>query len=122
VFNLEPAKQALLGALSDKRPEIVKLAGQALALLNDADAQKALVATASDTATADDEKISLYKSLATSAKFFGNKLESSQVQTLESTVADATNLDVRSAAAEARGALNLPVDQAKALIVKQSRV
>jgi hypothetical protein len=122
VFNLEPAKQALLGALSDKRPEIVKLAGQALALLNDADAQKALVATASDTATADDVKISLYKSLATSAKFFGNKLESSQVQTLESTVADATNLDVRSAAAEARGALNLPVDQAKALIVKQSKV
>jgi hypothetical protein len=122
VYSLNPAKQSLLSALSDKRPEIVKLAGQVLALLDDADAQKALVAAASEASVADDVKISLYKSLATSAKFYGNKLEAGQVQSLETTVADATNLDVRSAAAEARGALNLPVDQAKALIVKQSKV
>jgi hypothetical protein len=121
VYDLEPAKGTLLAALSDARPEIVKLAGQCLALLNDKDAQTGLLSTASDAKTADDVKISLYKSLATSGKFWGNKLDATQLQTLEGTVADATNLDVRSAAAEARGAMNLPADQAKNLIVKQSK-
>jgi predicted DNA-binding transcriptional regulator AlpA len=122
VYDLMPAKQALLASLSDSRPEIVKLGGQVLALINDPAAQGGLLMTATDEKTTDDVKISLYKSLATSAKFFGNKLDSSQVQTLEKTVADAQNLEVRSAAAEARGALNLPADQAKSLIVKQSKI
>lgn len=122
IYDLEPAKPALLAGLNDARPEIVKLAGQALAYLNDKDSQSGLLVTASDSKTTDEVKISLYKSLATSAKFFGNKLSAAEITTLEATVADATNLDVRSAAAEARGALNLPADQAKNLIVKQAKL
>jgi hypothetical protein len=121
IYPLAPAKQPLLSALSDSRPEIVKLAGQVLGVLNDKEAQAGLLATASDDKVADDVKISLYKSLANNAKLFGNLLDQSQVQDLEKTVAGATNLDVRSAAAESRGALNLPADQAKALIVQQSK-
>jgi hypothetical protein len=121
IYPLAPAKQTLLSALSDSRPEIVKLAGQVLGHLNDKDSQLGLLSAAADDKTADDVKISLYKSLATNAKFYGNLLESSQLQTLDATVAGATNLDVRSAAAEARGALNLPADQAKSLVVKQSK-
>jgi hypothetical protein len=121
IYPLAPAKQSLLSALSDSRPEIVKLAGQVLGHLNDKDSQLGLLSAAADDKTADDVKISLYKSLATNAKFYGNLLESSQLQTLDATVAGATNLDVRSAAAEARGALNLPSDQAKSLVVKQSK-
>jgi hypothetical protein len=34
----------------------------------------------------------------------------------------ATNQDVKNGAGEFRGALNLPADQAKTLVVKQSRV
>ena len=116
-----PAKRALLSSLNDARPEIVKLGGQALGLLNDKDAQAGLLATALDEKSSDEVKISLFKSLATSARFFGNKLDGSQVQSLEKVVADAPNLDVRSAAAEARGAMNLPADQAKSLIVRQSK-
>jgi hypothetical protein len=66
-------------------------------------------------------KISLYNSLATNAKFFGNLLDPQQVQSLQKTVDEAQNLEVRSAAAEAHGALNLPADQAKGLIVEQSQ-
>ncbi|HMB96524.1 MAG TPA: hypothetical protein VKK61_10835 [Tepidisphaeraceae bacterium] len=121
VFPLSPAKQTLLSSLADARPEIVKLAGQVLGLLNDKESQGGLLVAAADDKTADEVKISLYKSLATNAKFYGNLLDAGQVQTLETTVAGATNLDVRSAAAEARGALNLPADQAKSLIVKQSK-
>lgn len=122
VLPLDPAKQSLLAALSDARPDIVKLSGNVLGLLNDKDAQGGLLMTASDEKTADDVKISLYKSLATNAKNYGNHLSPEQVQTLEKTVADATNLEVRAAAAEARGALNLPADQAKTLVVGQSKV
>src|SRR5262249_52134425 len=112
--------QALLSGLNDARPDIVKLAGQTIALINDKDAQPSLLAKASDDKTADDVKISLYNSLATSAKFFGNQLDEPAIKTLSGTVASAQNLDVRSAAAEARGALNLPADQAKSLVIAQS--
>jgi hypothetical protein len=122
VLDMSAAQPALLAALNDQRPDIVKLSGNVLGLLNSRDAQVGLLTVASDEKTADDVKISLYKSLATSAKFFGNQLDGSQVETLSKVVADATNLDVRSAAAEAHGALNLPADQAKALIVKQSKM
>ncbi|HEY7090530.1 MAG TPA: hypothetical protein VH518_20700 [Tepidisphaeraceae bacterium] len=122
VYPLAPAKPTLLAALSDARPDIVKLSGQVLGWLNDKEAQSGLLAAASDEKAADDVKISLYKSLATNARNYGNMLESNQIDMLEKVVADATNLDVRSAAAEARGALNLPADQAKKLIVQQSKV
>lgn len=122
VYDLAPAKQALLAALSDTRPAIVALAGQVLGLLNDKDSQVGLLAAAMDEKHADEIKIGLYKSLATNAKFFGNHLEPAQLQDLEKTVGGSGNLEVRSAAAEARGALNLPADQAKSLIVGQSKL
>jgi HEAT repeat protein len=121
VLDISAAKVAMLNALNDARPDIVKLSGQAIALLNDKEAQAALLAHATDEKTADDVKISLYNSLATSAKFNGNLLDDAGVATLSKTVADAQNLQVRSAAAEARGALNLPADQAKQLVTAQSR-
>ena len=98
------------------------LGGSVLGLLNDRDAQSGLLQTAQDEKTADDVKISLYNSLATSAKFFGNLLDGTQIDSLQKTVSATPNLEVRSAAAEAHGALNLPADQAKSLILEQSRV
>jgi hypothetical protein len=121
VYDIAAAKTALLGALSDQRPDIVVLGGSVLGLLNDRDAQAGLLQTAQAEQTSDDVKISLYKSLATNAKFFGNLLESAQVTALSKVVDNAQNLQVRSAAAEAHGALNLPPDEAKGLIVEQSR-
>jgi hypothetical protein len=122
VYPLAPARVTLMGALSDPRPEIVKLAGQVLGLVNDKEAQSSLLAGAQNDANADEVKISLYKSLASNARNFGNLLDAGQVSALEKVVAEVTNLDVRSAAAEARGALNLPADQAKKLVVEQSKV
>jgi hypothetical protein len=121
VYDISAAKTALLGALSDQRTDIVMLAGAVLGLLNDREAQAGLLQTAQDQKTIDPVKISLYKSLATNAKFFGNQLDAGQVQALQKTVDEAQNLDVRSAAAEAHGALSLPADQAKGLIVEQSQ-
>jgi hypothetical protein len=122
VLDLSAAETTLLAALNDPRPEIVKTSGNVLGLLRSRDAQTGLLTVAADEKTADDVKISLYKSLATSAKFFGSMLDPTQVETLTKVVSEAQNLDVRSAAAEAHGALNLPADQAKSMIVKQSKV
>ena len=83
------------------------------------DAQVGLLTAASEEKTADEVKISLYKSLATNAKLFGSQLETAQIEPLNKTVAEAANNDVRAAAAEAHGALNLPADQAKSLILAQ---
>jgi hypothetical protein len=121
ILDISAAKTAVLSALNDARPDIVKLAGQTAALMNDKDTQPAILAKASDDKTADDVKISLYNSLALSAKFFGNELDEPGVKTLSGTVESAQNLDVRSAAAAARGALNLPAEQAKSLVIGQSR-
>ncbi len=52
VLDISAAKMALLSALNDARPEIVKLAGQAIALMNDKDAQPSLLGKASDDKTA----------------------------------------------------------------------
>ncbi len=121
VLDLTAARTALLGALNDARPEIVKLSGEVLGYLDVQDAQTGLLTKAAHDKTADDVKISLFKSLASNAKFFGNKLDPNQVKTLQGVMETAANLDVRSAAAEAHGAANLPPDQAKALILKQAK-
>jgi hypothetical protein len=122
VLNLAAADQTVLGALNDSRPDVVKAAGHVLALLNTAPAQTALLQTAMAEKTADDVRVSVLKSLAISAKFFGNRLQPQSVAALDQVIENAANQDVKNAAAEARGALNLPADQAKTLIVKQSRV
>jgi len=65
-------------------------------------------------------RISLYRSLATSAKFHGNHLDGNQVNDLQQVVTSEKNLDIRSAAAEARGALNLSAQSVQPLILQRN--
>jgi hypothetical protein len=122
VLDLKAAEQQVLAALNDGRPDVVKAAGGVLAHLDSNVGQSALLTAVMNDKTADDVKVSLLKSLATSAKWYGNRLNGQQVQTLDKLVDSAANQDVKNAAGEARGALNLPADQAKTLIVNQSKV
>ena len=117
VFDLSAAQPQLLASLGDSRPPVAKAVGDVVALLNTKQAQVALADRANDPKTPEDVRVSQYKSLATSAKFYGNRLDQEQIAGLQQTVMGAQNLDLRSAAAEARGALNLPAQDAKALIV-----
>jgi hypothetical protein len=120
-YDLLTSESALESALSDTRPEIVKAAGNVLASLDTATVQPALLQAATADKVSDDVQVSLFKSLADHAKQYGNRLNDNQRATLEKVVEDDANLDVRAAAAEVRGALNLPADQAKTIIIKQSR-
>jgi len=122
VLDLKAAEQTVLAALNDPRPDVVKAAGGVLGHLDSQAGQSALLSAVLGDKTADDVKVSLLKSLSTSAKWHGNRLNAQQVQTLDKLVESAANQDVKNAAGEARGALNLPADQAKTLIVNQSKV
>jgi len=119
VYDLTPTRTQLLASLNDKRPEIIKAVAEALAYINGEQVQPSLLSRGLDEKTPDDVKIPILRSLAMNAKFFGNHLAEEQIGDLQKAVESVQNLEVRTAAAEARGALNLPADQAKALIVKE---
>jgi hypothetical protein len=119
VLDLSVAEQTLIASLGDKRPQIASAVGEAVAMLNTRQSQSGLADRANDPATAPEVRVSLYKSLATSAKFFGNRLNSGQVSALQQMVMGEKNLDIRSAAADAQGALNLPAQDAKSLIIQR---
>jgi len=123
VLDVSVASSALMRALEDPRPEIAKSSANVLALLNSKEAQAAIAAKALDDKTPEDLKIATFKALAKSAKFWGNQLDANTTDALQKVVeTNATNLPVRAASAEAQGALNLPADRAKNLIINQSQV
>lgn len=122
VYDISMAQPLLLAALEDVRPDIVKYDATVLGLIDGAEIQPAVLQKATDDKTSDDLKVALFQSLATNARNFGNKLNSDQVEVVQKVVASAPNIDVRTAASEARGALDLPADQAKKLIIDQAKV
>ena len=118
VYDLAVVKPTLLKSLSDPRPEVVTAVAQVMTQFDDADGQQALLGRASATDVSPELRIALYKALAANAKQFGNKLGDA-VGGLEKTVTDEPDLNIRAAAAEARGAMNLPSEEAKLIILKQ---
>jgi hypothetical protein len=121
VLDLSPAQPALLGALDDVRPEVARAAGDALGYLNSREAQLALATKALDEKTDDEFRILLLRNLANHAQYYRNQLEPGTVDALSRLAETSMNLEVRSAAAEALGALNLKSEQIKSLIVNQAK-
>lgn len=117
VLDLRAAQTTLLQALDDSRPELAMAAGEVLGLTKAPEAQSALMIKAADEKTDKAVKLSMLNSLATNAKFFGNMLPQDNLESLQKLVVGEQDLDIRSAAAEAQGALNLSPDQLKALLL-----
>jgi hypothetical protein len=122
VLHLTDAQATLLGALDDQRAEVAKECAAVLGVIDSKDAQGALLNKAADAKTADDLKVAFLKAGASNARFFGNRVNNDQVATLRKLADSSQSAEVKGAAAEFLGALNLPSDEAKSLIVKQSRV
>jgi hypothetical protein len=121
-LDVAVAEPGLLTSLGDKRAPVAEAAGRVLSLLNSGTAQNGLATRAIDDSTPTEVRISLFKSLAASAKFFGNHLDGELITALDKVVSGEKDAQVRGAAAAARGALNLPADQARQLILQQSHV
>jgi hypothetical protein len=123
VIDLSLAEQALIVASkSSSQQEIQVLAGQTLAYLNTASAQRAIGDVALDTAVPADVRIAAFGSLASSAKVNGSQLPETAIDQIYGLISsDQTESDLRAAAAAAYGALNLPSQKVKELILDQSK-
>jgi hypothetical protein len=121
VIDLSAAQSTLIDATKNKRVEIQVLAGQILASLNSSEAQRAIAAMALAESNTMDVRISAFDSLANSAKLNANLLDDEKIDAIYSLVSS-KEIDpkLRSAAAAAYGALNLPSRKVKDLILDQS--
>jgi hypothetical protein len=122
VLNLADAQPALLAAIADPRAPLAQAAAEVLASVDSPAAQPALLNRAAEEKTSDDLKVVFLRAGRTNANFFGSHLNGEQVDTLRKIADTATKPEVKNTAAEFLGALNLPSDQAKTLIVKQAKV
>lgn len=122
VIDLSGARDALMEATTDKRDEIKMLSAKVLAHLSSADAQKSIAAMALNESNSMDIRLSAFESLTTSAKINGNMLDDAYIGAIYSLVGskeiDAT---LRGGAASAYGALNLPSQKVKNLILDQAK-
>ena len=122
VIDLSAAQETLIKATKDRRPEIQMLAGQVLAYLDSPAAQRSIAAMALDEANTMAVRLSAFDSLAVSAKLNANLLDNEQVDAIYSLVSSQqTDPELHSAAAAAYGALNLPSQKVKDLILDQAK-
>ncbi len=121
VLDLSNAEKSLIAATKDKRQDIQMLSGQILAYLNSQAAQHAIASMAMLETNSKDIRIAAFGSLAVSGKVNGNKLDDAMVNALYSLVSS-KDLDpaMRAAAAASFGALNLPSQKVKNLILDQA--
>jgi len=122
ILDLSAAQDALVTATKDKRTEIQMLAGQILAYLNTPAAQEAIAAMAMTEGNSKDIRMAAFGSLAVSAKLNANKLGDATIDAIYALVSS-KDIDpgLRAAAAAAYGALNLPSQKVKTLILDQAR-
>jgi HEAT repeat protein len=121
VYDISKTAGVLAQVAGDQRPDVALAAAKALATISTAQAQQAL-ADRAVTATLDEKtRVDLLKLLAASLRRFGNLLGDAQTTAVLGTVTDKKQPQaVREAAAEALGAMNLPSEKIKGLIVGES--
>jgi len=122
VIDLSLAQPALVAATNDKQQEIQVLAAQVLAYLNSPNAQRAIADMAMDSGHEMPVRISAFNALVDSAKLNGNMTSDATVGAIYALIQSRdTEPDLRAAAAAAFGALNLPSQKVKDLILDQAK-
>ena len=121
-IDLSAALSQLVSATADSRDEIKIFAAQILAYLSSPDAQRAIADMAIKDSNETEVRIAAFDSLAVSAKINANLLLDEQINQIYSIVQSTTvNAELRSSAAAAFGALNLPSRKVKDLILYQAK-
>jgi hypothetical protein len=111
-----------MNATKDRRVEIKVLAAKALAYLDSPDAQRSIAAAALSQNNSIDVRIQAFESLAVSAKLHASLLDNQSIDAIYSLVSSQdTEPALRAAAAAAYGALNLPSQKVKVLILDQAK-
>jgi len=122
IYRVDDASAALQEALKDpKRADVASAAAVVLGELSKPDDQRALAAIALIADTDPAVRTASFIALAQSAKRLGNQLDNATIDKVVNTVGTETNADIKQAAAQALGALNLASNQASSLILKQAK-
>ena len=122
IIDLAGALDALVKATNDKRDEIKIFSCQILAYMSSPQAQRAIAEAALKQENSIEIRISSFEALIRSAKVNANLLLDGQIDQIYQLVESReTNEDLRSSAATALGALNLPSRKVKDLILDQSK-
>ncbi len=123
VIDLTGALDALVKATGDQRDEMKIFSCQILAYMSSPEAQRAIAEAALKQDNSIDIRISSFEALATSAKINANQLLDNQIDQIYKIVESLeTNETLRSSAATAFGALNLPSRKVKDLILNQAKI
>lgn len=123
VIDLSLAQSALVNACNgNPQQEIQVRAGEVLAYVASADAQRAIANVTLDTTVAMEVRVAAFESLASSAKMNANQLPDAVIDQIYRLIgSEQTDPDLRAAAAAAYGALNLPSQKVKDLILDQAK-
>jgi HEAT repeat protein len=122
VIDLSPALKTLITATNDQRLNIRLLAANTLARMKNPDAQRAIALMALTEKNPLDIRIAAFQALTISAKMNANLLDDEKISAIYALVAaQDTHSQLRTAAAQAFGALNLPSHQIKNLILDQAK-
>ncbi len=122
IVDLSTALPALIEVTQKSSSQMQVLATGVLAHLESPQAQRAIAAMAMDEANDNGVRIAAFGSLALSAKINANLLLTERIEAIYKLVSSTeTDADLRAAAAGAYGALNLPSEQVKTLILDQSK-
>ncbi len=118
VFDLSQTVTMLASALEDSQVEVAMAAAKALAAMPAPPAQQALADRALTADLEQQTRVELLKLLASSLRRFGNSLQDSQAEAIVAVVTDGKQPPaIREAAAQVQGAMNLPSEKIRALIV-----
>ncbi|MGE5293958.1 MAG: HEAT repeat domain-containing protein [Solirubrobacterales bacterium] len=122
VIDLLPALPALVAGTKDTQQEIQVLSAQVLAYLNSPNAQRAIAEMAMEANAELPAKVAAFEALIDSAKLYGDMLPDANVDAIYKLI-QSTETDpvLRAAAAAAYGALNLPSQKVKDLILDQAK-
>lgn len=118
VLDVCIARASLIAALNDSRESVKLAVAKALGTLNAADAQQALAAQAVKADLAENVRIAALNDLSASLRRFGNLLTEKLAQEVLAVVTGKGSQELRNAAAQALGAMSLPSDQIKSLIIE----
>jgi HEAT repeat protein len=117
IYDVSRGRAMLIAALGDPRKEVKTAAAKALATMSAPDAQRAIAEMAMDAAAAEDIRLEAFSALGESARRFGNSLTDKQAAGIVKLVTSGTGA-LRTAAAEILGALSLPSEKVKDLILE----
>ena len=122
IVELSFAQPSLIEVTEKSNPEMRVLAAEVLAYLESPEAQRAIAAMAMAEENDPETRIAAFGSLALSAKINANLLLTEEIDAIYNMVSS-TEADpaLRAAAAGAYGALNLPSEQVKKLILDQAK-